>query len=151
MTTAFTTDDVKDIVKTLRDDAFREVMYWIVTDEKKRRESASVFSEGQISLILRARELDPTLTPVTGEDGVCLWREPGSVLAAYLPGEVVEHDGVEYRSVATGPNMDTPGVGDGWEEVLPEPEPEEVPLEEPADGLDDPGAMDLPEDPAPED
>lgn len=126
MTSTPTVADAKALIESLPEDSFREVMYWIVTDEKRRRESSVSSNAARVDMVRTARDGDPTFRPVAREDGAFIWSAPTSIFAAFLPGEIVVHGEVMWRSVDTGPNMSTPGMDPMWEEYIPRPEPQPV-------------------------
>lgn len=150
-------EQIKTDVALLDADDFSDVMYWIITTEKRRRESETAREDARVAMVMEMRETSPEMAPPADKDGVMQWVAPLTPFHAYLPGEIVSHDGIRWSSVSSRLNSEVPGESPLWARVVDVPEAPDVPevapdpvadAETPQDPADGPETPEATTDPA---
>ena len=127
-----TVQELQDQIRQLDDVQFQELLAWVVTAEKDRRDAQPAIEQAQAELVTELQEAGKLEKPeaATEEeakasaDTVPEWRDPGTDHALmYHYGDVVRHDGKLARSTHKGLNSWEPGTlsfdGRIWEDITP--------------------------------
>lgn len=138
-------DKIKEQVQALDAEDWRELLDWVVRDEKDRREAAPEVAKGQAEVIRELRDKGQIEDPAPEQDeGPAPWRDPGTDHSRmYLLGDRVSHRGRVWTSRVDGLNSWEPGAEGVYSfiwEADPEPDPApETPTEGENTGTDTPG------------
>lgn len=131
-----TVQELQDRIKQLDDAEFQELLSWVVTPERERREAQPAIEQAQADIVSELQDAGKLEKPeaVTEEQAkedaakVPEWRDPGTDHSRmYHYGDVVRFEGKLVRSAHQGLNSWAPGTlaydGRIWE-IIDEPETE---------------------------
>lgn len=125
-----TVQELQDQIQNLDDAEFQELLAWVVTPERERRQAQPAIEQAQADIVTELQDAGKLEKPevATEEeakvsaDTVPEWRDPGvdhSLMYRY--GDVVRHDGKLVRSTHQGLNHWIPGTlgfdGRIWEVI----------------------------------
>lgn len=133
-------ESIKEQIKNLPEEAWRSLLSWVVSDERKRREDLSVAESAKAEIVreliaegkMEGPEAATEEEALSKEASIPGWVDPGTDHSKmYHYGNVVQKDGKRYVSRVNGLNHWEPG-GEGvyanvWEEIYLQVEVEEAP------------------------
>lgn len=131
-----TVQELQDRIKQLDDAEFQELLAWVVTPERERRQAQPAIEQAQADIVTELQDAGKLEKPevATKEEAktdaakVPEWRDPGTDHSRmYHYGDVVRFEGKLVRSAHQGLNSWAPGTlaydGRIWE-IIDEPETE---------------------------
>lgn len=157
-------DVLKQQIRDLTTEDWHTFFYWVVNEERARRDALPAVEEAQAQLVEELWEARPelkpayvgTVDPETPTLDALLeqlpeWVQPTNKASAYPPASLVQHEGKAWRNRRRGLNSNEPGTPfSGWEDVtndLLKPVPVQDGNADDADTTDTPGLITEPEAP----
>lgn len=120
----------KDLIRSLSPPEWEQLLGWVVTDEKTRRETAKAQESARTALIMHLREIgeipqpDALKTAPRNVEDAPEWEHPkAEPQNCYCQGDIIQHDGKLWRSTYEYLNCAIPGESPLWEEINPAPTP----------------------------
>ena len=125
--------ELQDQIKKLDDAEFHQLLVWVVTPERNRRDAQPAVEQAQAEIVKELQDAgklplpdaltDPEELPADIDD-VPEWVNPGTDHSAmYREGDIVRHNGRIVRSTHKGLNSWEPGTlgldGRIWEDITP--------------------------------
>lgn len=141
-----TVQDIQDQIRRLDDTQFQQLLAWVVSPERERRQARPTIEQAQADIVTELQDAGKLEKPevATEEQAktdaakVPEWRNPGTTHSLmYHYGDVVRHNGKLVRSTHQGLNSWEPGTlgfdGRIWEilETSTQPETSDT-IEQPA-------------------
>lgn len=134
-----TVAELQDQIKKLDDTQFQQLLAWVVTPERERRQARPAIEQAQAEIVTELQDAGKLEKPKVAteeqarEDAARVpeWRDPGTDHSLmYHYGDVVRYQGKLVRSTHKSLNHWAPGTlnfdGRIWEDITPA-EPEEDP------------------------
>ena len=125
-----TVAELQDQIKKLDDTEFQQLLAWVVTPERERRQAEEAVETARAEDAQELWETHPELKPEFATEvepetsidqlvaKVAAWSKPTSRATAYPPAALVSHEGKLWRNRRLGQNAKTPGeIFSGWEDV----------------------------------
>lgn len=125
-----TVAELQDQIKKLDDTEFQELLAWVVTPERERRQAEEAVETARAEDAQELWETHPELKPEFATEvepetsidqlvaKVAAWSKPTSRATAYPPAALVSYEGKLWRNRRLGQNAKTPGeIFSGWEDV----------------------------------
>ena len=125
-----TVQELQDQIKQLDDTEFQQLLAWIVTPERERRQAEEAVDTARAEDAQELWETHPELKPEFATEvepetsidqlvaKVAAWSKPTSRVTAYPPAALVSYEGKLWRNRRSGQNAKTPGeIFSGWEDV----------------------------------
>lgn len=114
-------EDLKNQIMTLENSAYDQLMIWLATEERARRQSQPFIDGKMAEMVGKLREKGLVGAPELPENPKTIhdfpeWKVPADETGAYLQGDQVLH-GVRIWEVAAALATGEPGVSGEWNEV----------------------------------